>query len=567
MMITFPISINYVETFSHTGVTNTPKLNNSLTEILASSNVALIFSMHHLCDPMNEAQKPRERETRPENQAFKKSFFRNLFVSAGYTYVSQGLTFAASMVIARMLSPENYGLVGLITVFTGFIAVFVDSGISLAVIKSDFGYTYHKSLDTVALLMGIILFFVTALLAYPISSFYNNPALVWPTLVLATTFIFKSLFVVRQAILNKRLQFAYLGKVLLANTLLTIFLTIILAYQGFQHWAIILPQVAGALLTAILYEKKLGLKFSYYPLRHARVAFKYTKGIIGSLIGFNMVNYWSRNTDNLIVGKNFGINNLGVYNRAYTLLTLPLSLITGLFGAVLYPSLKKLKKEGGDVNSEYMFVLRLIGVIVFPIACILLLFPRQLVHILWGPHWAQVAQYLPYFGLLILTQPLLSTIGNFLVLQGKDKALMYSGWITSVFIVGSILFGALFSMMAMVQAYSLCFLLFVLPYNIIFVYHRILNFNPGVLFRFWLPVLGLSIGIWLGCFLELNVLKHGSIACLFLSLVISSAPEIKMGMNKVMNRFRPAKLKRLTPEEIDFIEEQFKIQQEISLSQ
>jgi O-antigen/teichoic acid export membrane protein len=501
-----------------------------------------------------------------EKETFKKSFFKNLFVSAGYTYVSQGLTFASSIVIARLLSPENYGLVGLITVFTGFIAVFVDSGISLAVIKSDYGQTYHKSLDTLALLMGIGLFVITALLAYPIARFYNNPALLWPTMVLATTFIFKSLYIVRAAILSKKLEFAYLGKVMLANTIVTIILTIIFAYAGFQHWAIIIPQVFGALLTAILYERKLGLKFNYYTLGHAKVALKYTKGIIGSLIGFNMVNYWSRNTDNLIVGKNFGIDNLGVYNRAYSLLTMPLSLITGLFGAVLFPSLKKLKNEGGDVNSEYMFVLRIIGIIVFPISCLLLLFPVQLVHILWGPKWHGVAQFLPYFGLLILTQPLLSTIGNFLVLQGKDRILMYSGWITSIFIVGSILFGAMFSMMGMVQAYSLCFLIIVLPYNIIFVYYKELNFGFKLLFRFWFPVVSLSIGIWLGCFFDNDLLKDASIVCLFISLLLNSAREIKSACLRAWNMVRQAEPTQLSAEEMEEIEVQFKIEQDIELS-
>lgn len=465
--------------------------------------------------------------TTSENAPFKKAFFKNLFVSAGYTYVSHGLTFLSSMLIARLLSPENYGLVGLITVFTGFIAVFVDSGISLAVIKSDYGHTYHKALDTLALLMGIVLFVITAALAYPIATFYKNPALVMPTLVLASTFIFKSLYVVRGAILSRKLEFGFLGQVLLANTTLTIVLTALLAYAGMQHWAIIIPQVFAALLTAALYERKLRLKFNYMPFSHTRVAFKYTRGIIGSLIGFNMVNYWSRNTDNLIVGKNFGIAELGVYNRAYTLLTLPLALITGLFGSVLYPSLKKLKNEGGDVNAEYMFVLKLIGLIVFPIACALLLFPDLLVELLWGPRWSGVAPFLPYFGLLILSQPLLSTIGNFLVLQGKDRVLMFSGWITSAFIVSSIVFGAFFSMMGMVQAYSLCFLLIVLPYNIIFVYYKELQFDARTLFRFWFPLLSFSIGIWLGCFLGLTILKNASIALLFLSLLLSSASEIK----------------------------------------
>jgi O-antigen/teichoic acid export membrane protein len=481
---------------------------------------------------------PQNQTLRKKNNNFKKSFFKNVLISGGYNYLGHGLTFFSSIIIARLLSPENYGLVGLITVFTGFISVFADSGISLAIIKSDYGYTYHKSLDTLALLMGIMLFLLTVALAFPIASFYENPGLVLPTMLLALTFILKSLSIVRGAILSKQLDFAYIGKVMLIGNLLSIVLTIILAYSGMQHWSIIIPQLLAATVTAILYERKLRLKFNYYhSFKHLKVAFRYTKAIIGSLIGFNLVNYWSRNTDNLIVGKNFGMNDLGIYNRAYSLLALPLVLITSLFGSVLYPSLKKLKNEGGDVNSEYMFVLKIISAIVFPISCALLLFPDLLVQLLWGDKWAKVATYLPYFGLLVFSQPLLSTVGNFLVLQGKERTLMYSGWFSSLFIVGSIAFGATFSMIAMVQAYALCFLLIVLPFNIVFVYHRKLKFSAAVLFRFWFPILSLSIGVWLGCFLDITLLKNVSIALLGISILLSSAKEIKAAANKVIRRF------------------------------
>jgi O-antigen/teichoic acid export membrane protein len=468
---------------------------------------------------------------------FKKSFFRNVLISGGYNYFAQGLTFLSSIIIARLLSPENYGLVGLITVFTGFISVFADSGISLAIIKSDYGYTYHKSLDTLALIMGIILCTLTIAIAFPIASFYQNPDLVLPAMVLGLTFILKSLSIVRGAILSKQLNFAYIGKVLLISNVITIVLTIILAYRGLQHWAIIIPQLLAAVVTAVLYERKLALRFNYYfSWKHLTVAFRYTKALIASLIGFNLVNYWSRNTDNLIVGKQFGMNDLGIYNRAYSLLALPLILITSLFGSVLYPSLKKLKTEGGDVKPEYMFVLKIISGIVFPISCVLILCPDLLVQLLWGEKWAKVAVYLPYFGLLVFSQPLLSTIGNFLVLQGKERTLMYSGWISSLFIVSSIVIGATFSMMAMVQTYALCFLLIVLPFNIVFVYYYKLKFSAAVLLRFWLPILSFSIGVWFGCFLDIPLLKHTSIGLLGISILLSSLKEIKLATNKIFRR-------------------------------
>lgn len=469
---------------------------------------------------------------------FKKAFFKNVLISGGYNYLAQGLTFLSSIVIARLLSPENYGLVGLITVFTGFIAVFSDSGISLAVIKSDFGHTYHKALDNLALLMGIVLFVITALLAIPISIFYKNSTLVLPTIVLATTFIIRSISLVRGALLSKQLAFGYLGKVILVNSIVIIVLTIILAWLGFQHWSIIIPQVVSAIVTVIMYERKLRFGFQLYSFKYIKVAFNYTKTIIGSLIGFNLVNYWARNADNLVVGKVYGVADLGIYSRAYSLLTFPLALITGLMGTVLYPSLKKLKIDGGDVNTEYMYVLRVISIIVFPISCILLLFPDLLVHMLWGDKWAKVGTLLPYFGLLIFSQPLLSSVGNVLVLEGKEKTLMYSGWTGAVINVSAILFGSMFSMVAIAQYYSLAYLALVLPFNIIYIFYYTLKFDRLLLLKFWSPIIILSIAIWFGFYINLPLLKYAAIALLFCAIIIGSFKEIKGVLVKVKSMLK-----------------------------
>ncbi|RZK61878.1 MAG: hypothetical protein EOO85_32910 [Pedobacter sp.] len=122
---------------------------------------------------------------------------------------------------------------------------------------------------------------------------------------------------VRGALLSKSLSFNYLGKTVLYSNILTIVLTIILAYNGFQHWAIIIPQIISSIIIFIMYESRLQIGFHISPIINVKVAYRYTKKTIGSLIGFNLVNYWARNTDNLIVGKVYGTNDLGIYNRAY----------------------------------------------------------------------------------------------------------------------------------------------------------------------------------------------------------------------------------------------------------
>lgn len=460
-------------------------------------------------------------------QGFKKSFFKNVLISGGYNYVSQGLLFASSTVTARLLLPDNYGLVGLITVFTGFISIFADSGVSLAVIKSDFGRSYHVALNNIANYMGLCLCIVTIIVAYPIARLYGDSRLIYPTLVLSTTFLFKSMGIVRSALLSKALKFDYLGKILLLNTVINILLTVVLAFYGFEHWAIVIPQVVISIVPIVFYEKEVKLGFKFSKCAYLKVAFRHTKQTIGSLIGFNLVNYWARNSDNLIVGKVYGTSDLGIYNRAYSLLTLPLTLVSGLMGAVLYPSLKRLKSQGGDVLSEYLFVLRVITLIVLPASAVLILWPDQLVSFLWGATWFKVSKLLPYFGILILTQSLLSTTGSILVLQGKEKTLMYSGWVGAVLLIAGIVIGSMYSLEAIAQLYSLFFISLVLPFNIYYVFFKNLGFSAKQLLYFWLPIVALSLLSWVACYFENSAWKTLFVAFFCINTIYSSRCEIR----------------------------------------
>ncbi len=431
--------------------------------------------------------------------SFRKSFFKNVLIAGGYNYAAQVLNFASTFITARLLLPETFGLVGLIIVFTGFITVFSDSGVSLAIIKSPPSRLFYKSVDTMAFYMGLILFAITALLAYPIALFYRNSSLVLPTFFLGTTFLFKSMGIVRAGVLSKGLQFSYLGKVVLVNMIINISITVVMALSGAGYWSLIVPQIVVAILPIFQYERKVHLGFKLYPWRYVKVAVRRTRSVVGNLIGFNFVNYWSRNSDNLLVGKMYGTADLGIYSRAYSLLQFPLSLITGVMSTVLYPSLNKHKETGGAIEGEYFFVMKVISVICFPISLILIMFPDVLVHYLWGDNWKKVAELLPFFGILILSQPMLSTVGNILILEGKERSLMLSGWVGSIFLITGIVIGANISLLAIAKYYSLGFLLLVLPFNITYIYIKSLGFTPKTVLMFWCPVLLTSLLLWVAC--------------------------------------------------------------------
>jgi O-antigen/teichoic acid export membrane protein len=431
---------------------------------------------------------------------FKKSFFKSLVVAGGYNYATQGLSFFASIITARLLAPESFGFVGLITVFTGFISIFSDSGISLSLIKSNYRNTFHKAVDSLALYIGIALCLLTCLLAYPICVFYRNQALLFPITVMSLIFIPRSMSIVRGAILSKELKFQIIGKVSLISIGAQTILTIVMAYFNCKYWSIIIPQAFSSLIVLLMYERVVKVGFRVYSKAHVKVAIKYTRRTIGSLMAFNIINYWARNSDNLLVGRLYGLNDLGIYNRAYSLLTIPLGLITGMIGSVLYPSFNKLRADGGNVNKEYFFILRMIAFMSYPISFILILFPVDLVYLLWGNKWISVSKLLPYFGLLVFSQSLLSTSGNMLVLMNKEKALVISGWIGAIVMILGISTGALFSVEAIAQIYSLIYISVILPFNLYYVFIKQLGFNYKHISFFWLPIIIISFNIWLSLF-------------------------------------------------------------------
>lgn len=467
--------------------------------------------------------------------SFKKGFFQNLLVSGGYNYATQAILFFSTVITSRLLAPETFGFVGLISVFTGFVSIFSDSGISYAVIRSDYKRTYHKALDTVALYLGLSLCCITILAAYPISLFFHNKALILPTMIMGGLFVLKSLTLVRAALLSKALRFGMVGRVTLITSVLQVLLTIVMAFLGCGYWSLIVPQLVCNLLMVLLYERQVKLGFRISSFAHSKVALRYTRKTIGNLMGFNLVNYWARNLDNLLVGRFYGVAELGIYNRAYNLLMMPLGVITGLISTVLFPSLKQLKSEGGDVCREYLFVLKMITVVTFPISFVLILFPENLVLFLWGKQWLGVSQFLPYFGLLLFSQNLLSTTGGMLVLFEKERTMMMSGWFSAVAMAGGILYGVGVSVVAIAQFYSLAFILFVLPFNLFYLFIGVFGFDRRSMLRFWLPIIGISFSIWLACYFQNNSWKAVSVTMLLLFILGQTKTELQ----KLLQNFVP----------------------------
>ena len=452
--------------------------------------------------------------------SFRKNLFKNVIVLGGYNYTTQLIGFLSSIVLSRLLLPAEYGFVALITVFTGFINQFSDAGLSYIVIRSDYNKLFQSTIHNLAVLIGVLLASIVILLAYPISIFYDNHALILPTIIMSSNFVLRSFNTVPFGILSKDLRFSKLGLIELICTSTEIVLMIIFAFLGFSYWALILPSIFGNIIRIILYRVNSGMKFKFLKRKYLVIGFRKAKGIIGNLTGFNLLNYWARNSDNLIIGKVFGSQSLGIYDRSYKLLNLALNVMSGLFGRVLYPSLKDLDSKGGDVNKEYINTLGLVSLLNFPASLILIFFAEPLVRILWSENWIQVADLLPYIGILILSQTLNSTTGNIFILKRKEKTLMLLGIPTNIVIIVSISAGAFFSMVHVLRFYSLAFVLFDIPLVMYYGFKKSFGFDNIT------PKVILSVLLIISVWIKLNELTVLLMSLYFIHLIVNQKDDI-----------------------------------------
>lgn len=432
--------------------------------------------------------------------SFKKTTFLNIFQIGGYNYTAQALHFLSSIVLARLLLPEEYGFVAMIMVITNFASILSGVGIGSDIIRSRYGYTYHKSMMNLSLYIGVTLCILVMISAYPVAHFFGNRQLILPTFLIATQFIFIGINIVQYALLMKRQKFSLIGQIELGSTVLTISLMILMAYFGFSYWSLIVPLIISEIFKFYLYYLFTGLKVKLFPLKYPIVAFRHAKSIIGSILGVRIISYWGRNLDNILIGRYFGEATLGIYNRGYRFIDLVSGLFERLFDAVLYPNLQKLKEKGGDVFGEYLFFIGVMCFLSYPISIILIIFPEHLVRILWGQDWIVVADYLPYFGLSIICQVNISNTETLYKIFYRDLLLFKIGIFRSIVIVLFIIVGAMFSALMVSRMVALVQIILILPVTVFYSFGRALKFDFKVLLWWYLPRIilfgGIFISIW-----------------------------------------------------------------------
>ena len=320
-----------------------------------------------------------------EGQSLKQTTKRGVYWSAVSNIANQGMRFVFSIILARLLAPSDYGVIGMLTIFIIVIQLFVDSGFSKAIITKqdrnqiDLSTAFYFNAGVGFL--GYIVLFISAPL---IASFYNMPILTPILRVTGIGVVINSLNIVQTAQFAIRLDFKTPALISVASNILTGFIGILLAYNGFGVWSLVFQNLGGSILTLVLSW----VKAKWLPsFEFSKESFKYMWNYGYKVLGSSLISTIYDNVQPLIIGKFFSASSLGLFSRAHGFASLPSSNLSGILNSVTFPLLSKINGDLPRLSDVYRRLVKFSAYIVFPLMTTLAALSDPIVKILLPERW------------------------------------------------------------------------------------------------------------------------------------------------------------------------------------
>lgn len=328
-----------------------------------------------------------------------------------------------NMILARLIEPAAFGIVSILTILINFFNLFADMGIGVSVIqKTDLKREEHNQLFTVSLYIGIFLALLMMVISYPISLIYNNADYIFLCPFVSVVAFINSLNTVPNALLSRDKRFDLIAKRSIICNFISGFITAIMAFLGCGIYALIFHSIISSVSVFIWNYSRSKLKFKL------KVNVKNALSLLGSYslfqLLFNILNYLTRNLDNLIVGATLGDANLGYYNKAYTLNMYPNTIFTNVVSSVLHPFIRDYKSDTKLLYQKLMQIIKPLSLLGVFIQITFFLCAEEIILVFYGSNWDVAAVCFKWLALCVWAQMLSSVCGAvFLGLQRTEQTL------------------------------------------------------------------------------------------------------------------------------------------------
>jgi O-antigen/teichoic acid export membrane protein len=358
--------------------------------------------------------------------------------------VNQIVHFVIGLVLARLLSPSEYGVVGMTTVFISISLIFIQSGLGTALIRkqnctdADYNTMFYSNIG-----IGFTTFIILFFSAGAIAKFYNNPDLFLLVRVMAVNLIINSFGLVETAMLTKKIDFKRQTKISLIANVSSGIIGIVLAILGFSYWSLAIRTLCHNLFRVLL----LHYTSSWKPkLMYSIDSFRELFGFGVKLLGSNLVATVYKNIHSLIIGKFYSAAALGFYSKAQMFNHLFSTNIVLTTQRVTYPVLSALQHDNARFRAGYRKTMKLLFFITSVLMSQVIINSSELVHILLGSKWATAAIYMRIISLTGILYPLHSLNLNAINAKGRSDLALRLELIKKAIAIPLLIVGAYFGL-------------------------------------------------------------------------------------------------------------------------
>jgi O-antigen/teichoic acid export membrane protein len=299
------------------------------------------------------------------------------------------LRIGSLMALARLLSPKDFGLVGMVAAFTGVLTLLRDFGLSSAAVqRTTISEEQFSTLFWINILLGALLALITVAMAPAIAAFYGDPRLFGITAVLALGFLFNAAGTQHSALLQRQMRFTTMAVISVVSLMVGTAIAVEVAHAGYGYWALVWMSIASPLAGTLGFWLTTG----WIPgMPQRRVGVRSLMLFGGTLTLNGLVAYVAYNAEKVFIGRFWGADAIGIYGRAYQLVNMPTDTLNGAVGEVAFSALSRLQDDPVRLRRYFLKGFSLVLGLTLPITFACALFADDLIYVLLGTVWKDTA--------------------------------------------------------------------------------------------------------------------------------------------------------------------------------
>jgi O-antigen/teichoic acid export membrane protein len=366
---------------------------------------------------------PNQETSALGRAALDKSLVRGIAWTGAVRWFTQVLSWASTLIVARLLTPTDFGLVGMATVYLGLVQLVNEFGIGSAVVLvREMPEERRAGLGGLAVGLGFVFFAISAVAAHPIALFFKEPAVRNIIIALATTFIIAGFRVLPYALLARDLEFRRMSRIDGFEATLQALATVIFAAAGYRYWSLVLGSVVASLTSAALSLTARPHRIGW-P-RDVRIMFE--PMTLGYQVTVSRVAwYLYSNADFTIVGRVLGSRALGEYSLGWQLASIPVDKVSAVLGRVTLPVFARVQDDLVELRRYVKGLSQGIGLVTFPLSIGMALVANHFVLLLIGSHWREAILPLRLLSLYAGFRSLTTLFPQILISTGHARRAMW----------------------------------------------------------------------------------------------------------------------------------------------